>query len=507
MTVPSSRAAAALAALAALALSLALAPAAGAAVSVELLDEVPGAPNGDAVLEVQYSTVANLRVVRASPGARTGPLVVEAVGDAPGFVAGRGCRVEDPRRAVCAGADDLRPEAVFFTAGGTVSDDRISVGPGVLPPVGRISRTGAGDDVVDLGEADFVGGAERPRWVVEGGEGADQLVGSLGFDTLRGEGGDHVLAPRERLRGAADELSGGPGADTVDFSRNHREAFGVSAQARPNPASLENLRGTPGNDGLTGDGFANTIDGGAGDDRIDGAGGDDLLLGGGGADNVQGRDGDDRIGGFVGTDVATRTQGVLGRPEIQRLLDLLNRAPEQDGRDILSGGDGADVVKAQADGLVDSVSCGRNGVRGTLLRLPDGRVVSVLIRSFDRAILDLVDPAAADCELVQRSDRRERGMVVVGPRGVRGRALAARGSCPASSLVPCRGRVALVAGPRRTTLAGGTRYSLRRGAARTVVLRPPRRVPRGRAGVLRILAVEAGARRPRTADLLVGGAR
>ena len=43
---------------------------------------------------------------------------------------------------------------------------------------------------------------------------------------------------------------------------------------------IERLIGSSSNDTLTGDGLANRIDGGAGDDTIDGGAGNDILIGG-----------------------------------------------------------------------------------------------------------------------------------------------------------------------------------------------------------------------------------
>lgn len=48
-------------------------------------------------------------------------------------------------------------------------------------------------------------------------------------------------------------------------------------------------------DSITGDGAANTIDGGAGDDVVFGGGGDDLILGSAGADTVDGEAGSDTM--------------------------------------------------------------------------------------------------------------------------------------------------------------------------------------------------------------------
>jgi Ca2+-binding RTX toxin-like protein len=57
--------------------------------------------------------------------------------------------------------------------------------------------------------------------------------------------------------------------------------------------SLENLIGGAGNDRITGNILANTIQGGSGDDRISGAGGNDIIFGQGGNDIISGGAGND----------------------------------------------------------------------------------------------------------------------------------------------------------------------------------------------------------------------
>lgn len=484
---------------------LALAPAASASVTVTLVSEEPGnSAVQTGVVEVVYSTVAQVRVKRATAGATTGPIVVEALASAPvqGFVAGAGCALESASRVVCAGTSTNRPRsfAARAFASSTDTSDAFVVAPSIAAPPNNSIQTGLGRDIVNLGDAQpSQANAGDARWTVDGGDGDDQLVGSLGPDILRGGTGNDRIEPRERVRTAApvDEINGGPGIDTADFSKNHPDALGITRSTTAAPLSAENLIGTSGADILTGDGSANFIDGGNGNDRIRGGGANDLILGGGGADNVLGEDGDDQIGGFrdvaqPSTDQGSIIIGDLREPLPSPDFDL---APTQDGIDTLDGGTGSDLIKAQGDGLVDSVDCGTNGTRTLTVNL-GGRLVTLVLQTVDRAILDLVDREDGDCETVDRSDKNERGTVQVVPRRVKGSRLIVGLACPRSARTTCKGRVGLYFGRPSTTMRGGKAYRLARGTSRTVRLRAPRG-----SGVLRLRALENGRVAPRTVDL------
>jgi Ca2+-binding RTX toxin-like protein len=70
----------------------------------------------------------------------------------------------------------------------------------------RINGLG-GDDVIEASGVGLGG----PHLVLDGGEGADILIGSVGNDTLLGGAGDDVLIGG----GGIDVLDGGPGDNTV----------------------------------------------------------------------------------------------------------------------------------------------------------------------------------------------------------------------------------------------------------------------------------------------------
>ncbi|NEK92662.1 ExeM/NucH family extracellular endonuclease [Modestobacter muralis] len=74
------------------------------------------------------------------------------------------------------------------------------------------------------------------------------------------------------------------------------------------------VMGLGGNDTITGGNGDDVLCGGAGDDRIEGANGDDVLLGGFGADRLSGANGDDVLIGGPGADVLDQGKG-KGREE------------------------------------------------------------------------------------------------------------------------------------------------------------------------------------------------
>ena len=145
------------------------------------------------------------------------------------------------------------------------------------------------------------------------------MNGGLGSDTMRGGRGNDVLhGGIERPGGTTgygdDVFFGGPGVDTADYTGRPEELdlsigdgvfadgvrYGTSIDGVPLPGTgefddikddIENLIGGSGNDYLTGNRGANWLSGGPGDDLLNGEGGDyasgrDVFSGGPGADKV-----------------------------------------------------------------------------------------------------------------------------------------------------------------------------------------------------------------------------
>lgn len=125
-----------------------------------------------------------------------------------------------------------------------------------LPPLGRVVRGTAGDDVI-IGSDD-----------------ADNLAGGEGDDTIEGRGGN------DAIDGGAgnDDLAGGDGNDAIDGGTGN-----------------DDVRGDAGDDELNGGEGDDVVDGGAGSDDLRGGEGDDQLDGGTGIDIVRGEGGNDAI--------------------------------------------------------------------------------------------------------------------------------------------------------------------------------------------------------------------
>jgi Ca2+-binding RTX toxin-like protein len=176
----------------------------------------------------------------------------------------------------------------------------------------------AGNDVISaFGGNDRLYG-DAGEDTLYGGDGDDQLFGGANDDKLQGGAGDDTLVGG----GGINAQDGGGGVDTasfVDASAAMRVTLNGATSAfvhigsfiRGTVKNIENVVGGSGDDTITGDGFANllqgvggndTLSGGSGDDRLLGAGGNDDLRGGDGNDALEGGSDDDRLDGGVGAD-------------------------------------------------------------------------------------------------------------------------------------------------------------------------------------------------------------
>jgi Ca2+-binding RTX toxin-like protein len=165
---------------------------------------------------------------------------------------------------------------------------------------------------------------------LDGGRGADTLIGGDGDDTLKGGA-------------SADALDGGNGSDTANYQGSWIgidvdliRGTGLGGDAEGDTfVSIEHVTGSGYADIIAGDGGANDLDLGNGDDIGFGRGGNDILKGGDGNDTLDGDDGDDRLEGGTGNDV------LLGGAGSDHLLGGI-------GNDVLNGGTGADILDGGA---------------------------------------------------------------------------------------------------------------------------------------------------------------
>lgn len=198
-----------------------------------------------------------------------------------------------------------------------------------------VVRGGPGND--NLSTAGEIAGdpPSRPlRSTLSGGDGQDQLTGSVDSDTLSGGKGDDVsdggtgddeFLERDNDNGR-DVLSGGPGRDKVSYKGllesvrvDLSTQTGGTASQPDDLDSIEDAAGGRRADVLTGDDAANFLKGGwspenvpgdeirglGGEDYIVGSPNADVLRGGAGRDDIIGAGGDDSAFGGSGDDFLT----------------------------------------------------------------------------------------------------------------------------------------------------------------------------------------------------------
>jgi Ca2+-binding RTX toxin-like protein len=218
---------------------------------------------------------------------------------------------------------------------------------GITTPIGGLLvDVGDGDDVVD-------DSATRLGITMDGGPGADTLLGGAGFDSISpGPGG----------RGDGDVLDGGAGRDVISYAARTTGVTIALDESMPSGepgegdkvTGFEVAEGGAGDDLILGTDVAETIDGRAGADTIRGAGGDDVLIGSRGNDDLAGGDGADGLAGEAGDD---RLSGGAGNDALYGGL----------GADQADGGPGDDVLQVVGDpaatkGETDGCGAGRDTV-------------------------------------------------------------------------------------------------------------------------------------------------
>lgn len=238
---------------------------------------------------------------------------------------------------------------------GTQQSDVLNGGSGADNLVGLagsdILNGGSGNDVL-LGNA----GSDR----LNGGSGADTLRGGVGDDVLNGGSGSDLLAGGQ----GNDALAGGSGSDTASYTEDPAavqvdllggrtiDGFGSHDTIR----SIETVEGSRFNDSLAGNGRDNVLNGGAGDDLLRGRGGNDILDGGTGADTASYAEASDRVSASLASGQAFDGEGdrdalvAMENLTGSRFDDTLtgdaqaNRLDGGDGGDVLQGRGGDDVL-------------------------------------------------------------------------------------------------------------------------------------------------------------------
>jgi Ca2+-binding RTX toxin-like protein len=431
--------------------------------------------------------------------------------------AGSGCTLDqlgtagDPRVVCTASSTSPTPVVVNLGAG----DDQAAVGRGTgAPPMDATIHGEGGNDVLDGGDGDgddmiFSDGQGTTMSPPQGATfcfapaesltppppPTHQLMGGAGNDTIKDS------------RFSIDIVDGGPGVDTFvsgpfgvlgnsrcstvfwtitldDVANDSGKTPGAASGCTEIPAEpSDNVRSTvedvDGNGRITGTAAPNHLRGGDfddilvggtplislppsktanSDDVLEGRGGDDRLSGEGGNDLVSGGDGNDTLNGGAGPDTV---QGGNGDDTMTASV----------GNDSFSGGAGDDTMEGgtSIDRFVGGAGADSADARDGNAELVDCGI------EVDFADVDLRDNVVDNCENVDRGAVKEGPNVRIATatltlaRGVRARV---RLTCPAKLTRPCRGRLSLglFSGKRRGAPAGGTQYSIARGASRRVTV-------------------------------------
>ena len=183
-----------------------------------------------------------------------------------------------------AGADRLDGDAGLDWAAYRDSDAAVTVNLAD----GTVTGGHAEGDV--LTEIENVIGSDYED-VLTGNDDANRLEGGAGADQLDGGGGSDWVSYQWSDAGVTVDLAEGT------FEGGHAQGDVVS--------NIENVTGSDHADVLWGDGNANRLEGGLGNDELSGAGGADVLDGGGGDDLLYGSPGADQLNGGAGYDVLT----------------------------------------------------------------------------------------------------------------------------------------------------------------------------------------------------------
>ncbi|WP_172329007.1 calcium-binding protein [Mangrovicoccus sp. HB161399] len=199
---------------------------------------------------------------------------------------------------------------------------------------------------------------------MNGGGGADTLLGRSGSDTLEGGDGNDTLTGHE----GGDVFDGGAGNDAADYGAEGGSSpisadlgTGLVTDSWGNVDTLrgiETIIGTARADLIRGDDIGNTLHGGNKADRLYGMGGNDYFLAGNGNDTIGAGDGNDTLMGGTGRDLLgggngnDRLFGEIGADALRGGPghDYLDGAEDSDGltggygNDTVLGGDGNDTI-------------------------------------------------------------------------------------------------------------------------------------------------------------------
>jgi len=296
-------------------------------------------------------------------------------------------------------ADTIVGGAGNDTIEGGAGSDSLAGGAGSADLVSYLSVANGGVSV-DLSSSNKTGVVIVNGSPVETDSLADfeGAIGTRFNDTLIGGTGNDVFSGNF----GADNISGGSGLDTADYSYVRSASLSIAlaptGQTQVSVAAgdvdilsgIENLTGGWGHDTIAGNGFANILDGGAGNDVLEGGSGRDTLIGGDGQDEV-------RYGYLtsVGVTVNLATGRAVAGTDIDQLVsierivgsafaDVVTGFGQPGSSITVQGGDGNDTIDGGM-GSADAADYSYANVAGLTIELSSfgGATVSVTATDVD----------------------------------------------------------------------------------------------------------------------------
>lgn len=180
-----------------------------------------------------------------------------------------------------------------------------------------IHGEGGNDSIKGMGGNDMLDGGPGND-TLDGGPGDDELIGGSGDNTLDGGDGADIAVYKDAMRVVAD--LGNNRARVQHTTSGDVLLGGDSGIGTDILRNIENVKGTHGNDTLTGDDNANVLKGLDGADTINGNGGDDTILPNRPAENGA-----------------------------ANVADSSADPPQVDGIDTVDGGDGSDTISYEGE--------------------------------------------------------------------------------------------------------------------------------------------------------------